>query len=85
MEKEILISQGAYRVGRDIPAGVYVITAVNDYGCVIISDDHSDIGYYTLDDEHGKSCHFEVNKGDVLNIDGKTRIRRITRFLSDSE
>ena len=80
MEKEILIPQGSYRVGRDIPAGVYVITARNDLSFVTVADDEDDREFYTLDDDNGKSCHFEVQKGEILRIEGKTAIKRISDF-----
>ena len=82
MKKEILIPQGAYRAGRDIPAGVYIVTAVNDYGSVTIVEERSE-EWYELNEENGKSCHFELKKGDVLKIEGKMKISRITSFYCE--
>ena len=82
MEKEVLIPQGTYRVGRDIPAGVYIITALNKLSYVTIADDYDEREWYTLDEEHGNSCHFEVKKGDILKIEGKTKIKRFSSFIS---
>lgn len=84
MEQEVLIPQGTYRVGRDIPAGVYLITALNKHSCVTIADDYDEREWYALDEEHGNSCHFEVKKGDILKIEGKAKIKRITRFFTDT-
>lgn len=84
MEKEIIIPQGAYRTGRDIPAGVYIITALNQLSYITIADDEDEREWYTLDDDHGMSCHFEVKKGDILKIEGKTKIKRISKFITDT-
>ena len=82
MGNEILIPQGTYRVGRDIPAGVYIITALNKLSYVTIADDYDEREWYTLDEEHGNSCHFEVKTGDLLKIEGKVKIKRISSFIS---
>ena len=36
MKKTFSIPQGTYRIGRDIPQGVYLITAVNRFSFVSI-------------------------------------------------
>ena len=82
MGKEVLIPQGTYRVGRDIPAGVYIITALNKLSYVTIADDYDEREWYTLDEDHGNSCHFEVKKGDILKLEGKTKIKRISSFIA---
>ena len=85
MKKDITIPQGKFKIGRDIHEGVYLIAALNDmswvtiYGPGGLNDKYE---HYTLDDENNsKLVHIEVEKGDVLVIDGRVKMRHITKFI----
>ncbi|MBQ8319719.1 MAG: SWIM zinc finger family protein [Clostridia bacterium] len=82
MGKEVIIPQGTYKVGRDLPAGVYLVSALNDLSFVTIDNENDDSRYdhYSLDDDNTKQCRFEVLKGDTLKIEGKAKIKRVTEF-----
>ena len=85
MKKDIIIPQGRFKIGRDIHEGVYLVAALNDmswvtiYGPGGVNDKYE---HYTLDDEnYSKLIHIEVAKGDELVIDGRVKMRHITRFI----
>ncbi len=82
MNKETLIPQGFYRVGRDIPAGVYLITSLADNGFVAVRNDGEQQKYesFFLNKESSLSCQIEVVKGDEVKLDGKIKIKRIGDF-----
>lgn len=82
MNKETLIPQGFYRVGRDIPAGVYLITALLDGGFVSVRKDGERQNYasFFLNEESSLSCQIEVEKGDEVTLEGKIKITRIGDF-----
>ena len=86
MKRDVRMPQGKYRVGRDIPEGIYLVVALNDYSHIKIEKEDPNVvnEYYQLDDENSKICHVEIVKGDVMYIDGKVKIRHITKFMSDS-
>ena len=83
MKRDVRMPQGKYRVGRDIPEGIYLIASLNDYSHVKIEkeDPKAVNEYYHLDDENSKICHVEIVKGDVMYIDGNVKIRHITKFM----
>ena len=85
MKRDTRMPQGKYRVGRDIPEGIYLIVALNDYSHVKIEkeDPQAVNEYYHLDDENSKICHVEIVKGDVMYIDGNVKIRHITKFMPE--
>lgn len=82
MNKETLIPQGFYRVGRDIPAGVYLITSLLDGGFVSVRKDGERQTYesFFLNEESSLSCQIEVEKGDTVTLEGKIKIKRIGDF-----
>ena len=85
MKRDVRMPQGKYRVGRDIPEGIYLIAALNDYSHIKIEKEDPQVvdEYYHLDDENSKICHVEIIKGDVMYIDGNVKIRHITKFMSE--
>lgn len=85
MKRDVSMPQGKYRVGKDIPEGIYLIAALNDYSHIKIEkeDPQAVNEYYHLDDENSKICHVEIIKGDVMYIDGNVKIRHITKFMSE--
>ncbi len=82
MGKEVIIPQGTYKVGRDLPAGVYLVSVLNDISLVTIDNDNDDSRYdhYSLSDDNTKQCRFEVLSGDIIRIEGKAKIKRVTEF-----
>lgn len=82
MNKEAMIPQGVYRVGRDIPAGVYLITSLVDGGFISVRKDgkQENNESFFLNEEYSLSCQIEVNKGDEVRLEGKTKIERIGDF-----
>ena len=85
MKRDVKMPQGKYRVGRDIPEGVYLIAALNDYSYIKIEkpDPHVVNEHYSLQDEDSKICHVEIVKGDVMYIDGNVKIRHVVNFISE--
>ena len=85
-KRDIKLPQGKYRVGRDIPEGVYLIGALNDYSFIKIknADDEEWGEYYNLGGKDSKICHVEIANGDALLIDGNVIIRFIKSRISDS-
>ena len=85
MKSDVRMPQGKYRVGRDIPEGIYLIAALNDYSHIKIEKEDPQVvdEYYHLNDENSKICHVEIIKGDVMYIDGNVKIRHITKFMSE--
>ena len=86
MKRDVRIPQGKYRVGRDIPEGIYLVAALNDYSYVKIEKEDPQVvnEHYCMDDENGKICHIEIANSDVVYIDGNVKIRHITKFMSES-
>ena len=83
MNRETRIPQGVYKVGRDIPAGVYLMTSLTDYGYVSVSNvgrERPRYEHFSLKIETTLSCQIEVFKGDEVKIDGKIKIKRIGDF-----
>ena len=82
MNKEILIPQGIYRVGRDLPAGVYLITALVDGGMVTVKNygESYKNDLFILDQTSSLSCQLDLEKGDTLHLHGKFKIKRIGDF-----
>ena len=85
MKRDVRMPQGKYRVGRDIPEGIYLIAALNDYSHIKIEKEDSQVvdEYYHLNDENSKICHVEIIKGDVMYIDGNVKVRHITKFMAE--
>ena len=85
MKRDVRMPQGKYRVGRDIPEGIYLIAALNDYSHIKIEKEDPQVvnEYYYLNDENSKICHVEISRGDVMYIDGNVKIRHITKFISE--
>ena len=85
MKRDVRMPQGKYRVGRDIPEGIYLIAALNDYSHIKIEKEDPQVvdEYYHLDDENSKICHVEIIKGDVMYIDGNVKVRHITKFMAE--
>ena len=85
MKRDVRMPQGKYRVGRDIPEGIYLIAALNDYSHIKIEKEDPRVvdEYYHLNDENSKICHVEIIKGDVMYIDGNVKIRHITKFMAE--
>ena len=81
MKKDFLVPQGKFKVGRDIPEGVYLIAAPDEEASVSV-DNEDGYRLYYLDDQRGKVCHLELKKDDVLNINGSVKLRHITKFIS---
>lgn len=85
MKRDVRMPQGKYRVGRDIPEGIYLIAALNDYSHIKIEKEDPQVvdEYYHLNDENSKICHVEISIGDVMYIDGNVKLRHITKFMSE--
>ncbi len=82
MKQDITIPQGKFKIGRDIHEGVYLIATLNEFSFVTIDGPNEKHEFYTLDeDDNGMMVHVEVEKGDTLTIDGKVKMRHITRFI----
>ncbi len=85
MERDFNIPQGNYKVSRDIPVGVYLIAGLNDFSIVrIISPDSKQESFH-LEKENTKMVHVELEKDDILHLDGKVIMRQITRFIEDDK
>ena len=82
MKKDILIPQGKFKVGRDIPEGIYLIAAMNGLSFVSIDGANDEYESFTLKKENAMMCHVELKNGDTLIIDGKVKLRLITKFIS---
>lgn len=82
MDKETLIPQGFYKAGRDIPAGVYLITSLADGGFISVRKGGERQNYesFFLNEETSLSCQIEVGKGDEVSLEGKIKIKRIGDF-----
>ena len=84
MKEDFLLPQGRYKMGRDIPEGSYLIAAVNGDGYITIEREKGSHEYYTLDDDNGKICHVELVSGETIFIEGKVKIRHISKPVSDN-
>ena len=84
-KKEIKLPQGKYKVGRDIPEGIYLFAGLADYGYIRIEKgtDESAVEIYHLDDENGRMCHLEIARGETMTVDGNMRARYIDTSSSD--
>lgn len=82
MNKDVLIPQGTYLTGRDVPAGVYVIEALNECSRVEIESREQPSKYesYDLGGDDSTQCHIELFMGEALTIQGKVKIRRVGSF-----
>ena len=79
MIRDKIIPQGRYKVGRDISEGIYLFAALNDLSFVNIEREKDYNTACTLNDEHTMMCHLELKKDEVLVIDGKVKVRQITK------
>lgn len=86
MERDFTIPQGAFKAGRDIPEGVYLIAALNNFSIIqIIPPTEGSREHYTLEKDNTMMVHVELEKGDILKIDGRVIMRHITRFIEDDK
>ena len=85
MHKEVAIPQGKYRIGRDVPVGVYLIEALNDFSGVEIQRASGATDSYDLGGDDAKQCHLELQLGDMLEIVGKVKIRRIGSLATQTD
>ena len=85
MKKDLLLPQGKFNIGRDIPGGIYVIAAVNDLSFVTILGPNNKYAHYTLDEEHTFVCHVELENGDTLEISGCVKVRHIPKSISENQ
>ena len=85
MKKDILLPQGKFKIGRDLPAGIYLMAGLNDLSYVTIKKPEEDVSdMYTLDEDNAKMVHIEVNNGDIVEIDGRVKARQI-KDVTESE
>ena len=63
MKKDILLPQGKFKIGRDLPAGIYLMAGLNDLSYVTIKKPEEDVSdMYTLDEDNAKMVHIEVTE-----------------------
>ena len=78
MKKDVMLPQGKFKIGRDLPAGIYLMAGLNDFSCVTIKRTQEDtLDMYTLDEDNTKMVHIEVCNGDIVEIEGKVKVRQI--------
>ena len=84
MKKDFSLPQGKFKVGRDIPEGIYLIASLSDLTCYIYVDgENSKHERFTLDEDDGLFCHVELECGDILTIHRRVKLRHVTKFISD--
>lgn len=81
MNQDFNIPQGHYRIGRDIPEGVYLIGALNNFSIIDIATPNGNRVHYSLSKKDTMIVHVELEKGFCLNIDGRVTMRLVTRFM----
>lgn len=81
MERNFDIPQGHYQIGRDIPEGIYLIGALNNYSIIHIATPNGNRVIYSLSKDNTMIAHVELEKGNLLNIDGRVTMRLVTRFM----
>ena len=81
MDRDFDIPQGHYQIGRDIPAGVYLIGALNNFSIINIATPKDNGVHYSLSKDNTLIVHVELEKDFCINIDGRVTMRRITRFM----
>lgn len=81
MERNFDIPQGHYEIGRDIPEGVYLIGALNNFSVIHIATPNGNRVHYSLNKDDTMIAHVELKNGFCLNIDGRVTMRLITRFM----
>ena len=78
MYKDIMLPQGKFKIGRDLPAGIYLMAGLNDFSYVTVKSIEEDVSdTYTLDEDNAKMVHIEVHNGDIVEIDGRVKARQI--------
>lgn len=86
MKKDFILPQGKFKVGRDIPEGVYLIASLSDLTCFMhVNGEGGKYERYALDEDDGLFCHVELEKGDVFTVSSRIKVRRVTKFISDGE
>lgn len=85
MKKDILLPQGTFKIGRDIPGGIYLIAAINDLSFVTILGANNKYEHYTLNEDKTFMCHVELEKGDTMTIDGRVKMRHVSKTFSENE
>ena len=90
MDRDQIIPQGSYKIGRDLPEGVYLVAGLTNLTFVYVigpknNDEQHKHESYTLDNENAKMAHIRVENGDNLGISGRVIIRQISRFIEDNK
>lgn len=85
MKKDILLPQGTFKIGRDIPEGIYLIAAINNLSFITILGAQNKCEHYTLNEENTLMCHVELKKGDTITIDGSVKLRYFYKNFSENE
>lgn len=85
MKKDRLLPQGVFRIGKDLDAGVYLVASLNDltYVNVELSKDEP-MDRYTLDEDNAKIVHITLENGNILEIIGKVKVRKIKSIYEES-
>ena len=81
MDRDFDIPQGHYKIGRDIPIGIYLIGALNKFTIIHIATPKGNRVHYSLNKDNTMIVHVELEKDFSLNIDGRVTMRRITKFM----
>ena len=85
MKKDRLLPQGVFRIGRDLDAGVYLVAGLNDLSFVNVKKSKDEpMDSYTLNEDNAKIVHIALENGNILNIDGKVKVRKIKSIHEES-
>ena len=85
MDRDKFIPQGAYKIGRDLHEGVYLVASLSDLTFIRINGPDDNCGRYALDNEFGKIAHIELVNGVTFEVTSKVIIRQISRFIEDDK
>ena len=85
MDRDQIIPQGSYKIGRDLPEGVYLFAGLSDLTFIHIKGPNDKDERYTLDKEDGKIAHIEISNGESLEVSSRIIIRQISRFIEDDK
>ena len=85
MNRDQFIPQGTYKIGRDLPEGVYLVAGLSDLTFIRINGSDDYHGHYSLDKEDGKIAHIELVNEMTFEVTSKVIIRQISRFIEDDK
>ncbi len=89
MGKTIIMPEGAYGVGVNIPAGSYILTGMEPdataewYHIDASGEERTDYYYFDCDGDQRKQCLINAREGDRLELEGRITIEKAEMFNFD--